>query len=386
MNTRVPAPLDSPTITSRLDDHEAMIIDVLRRLMDLIDPPPSGPSRTRAFVLRPRQNAPSLSALSPMKFRSFLAALLFGFLSLAPLSAQEVAPAPSAAQADLKALIAKISAKLRNGSPTAATLAPEIAEFDALLAKYPEKNEDSAQIAFWKATLYLQVLGDEETAKSQLTALAANFPGTNTAANAERVLASLSPEAKAKAAAEEAVAEAKVAALVGQAAPEITFTWSTKPDLKHLSDLKGQIVVLDFWATWCGPCIRSFPKVREEVAHFKGSPVKFLGVTSLQGRVHGIEPKPIDTKDNPQKEYDLMPEFMKKKEMTWDVAFSEQNVFNEDYGIRGIPFVAIVDPKGVVRHAGINPLDPEADIAGKVTALLQEFNLPLPAAKPAASE
>jgi len=109
--------------------------------------------------------------------------------------------------------------------------------------------------------------------------------------------------------------------------------------------------------------------------------VQFLGITSLQGRVHGIEPKPIDTKGNPQKEYDLMPQFMKLKEMTWDVAFSEQNVFNPDYAIRGIPFVAIVDPKGVVRHAGLNPLDPEADIEGKVTALLKEFNLPVPAAK-----
>lgn len=45
----------------------------------------------------------------------------------------------------------------------------------------------------------------------------------------------------------------------------------------------------------------------------------------------------------------------------------------------GIPYVAIIAPDGTVRHAGLHPGDPKADIAGKVEALLKEFNLPLPA-------
>lgn len=324
-----------------------------------------------------------------MKIRSLLAALVLGVFSLASLHAQDAAPAaaPAAsAKADLDALVAKISGKLRAGQRTPDALKAEIAEFDALLAKYPAKNDETANIAMMKAALFLQVFGDEETAKKLFSSLKADFPGTQAATAAEQALFSLSDEGKKQAAAQEAAEEAKVAALVGQPAPEISFTWSSKGELKKLSELKGQIVVLDFWATWCGPCVASFPKVRAEVAHFKDSPVKFLGVTSLQGHVHGIESKPIDTRGNPQKEYDLMPQFMKLKEMTWDVAFSEANVFNPDYAIRGIPYVAIIDPKGVVRHAGLNPLVPDADIEGKVTALLQEFNLPVPAAKAEKSE
>ncbi len=305
------------------------------------------------------------------KLRSLLAGLALGLFTLSSAPAQENAPA-SPAQADLKALVEKIGGKIRAGANTAEALAPEIAEFDALLSKHTAKNDDTAQIAIMKALLFVQVIGDMDKGRALLAAVKTGFPGTKPAEAVDNILAQMDEEAK---------AEAKLAALVGSTAPEINFDWSTRAGLKKLSDLKGNVVVLDFWATWCGPCIRSFPKVRDEVVHFKGSPVVILGVTSLQGQVHGLPGGKVDTEGNPQKEYSLMTEFMKAKEMTWDVAFSTENVFNPDYGIQGIPFVAIIDPTGKVRHAGLNPLDPSADIQGKVTALLKEFNLPVPAAK-----
>jgi hypothetical protein len=76
-----------------------------------------------------------------------------------------------------------------------------------------------------------------------------------------------------------------------------------------------------------------------------------------------------------------MTDFMKAKEMTWTVAFSEEQVFNPDYGVRGIPYIAIIAPDGTVRHAGLNPHDPKADITGKIEAILKEFKLVAPAPK-----
>ena len=58
--------------------------------------------------------------------------------------------------------------------------------------------------------------------------------------------------------------------------------------------------------------------------------------------------------------------FMEEKEMTWRVAFTEENVFNPDYGVRGIPHVVIIDAEGVVRHRGLHPGDPIEDKIEKI--------------------
>jgi thiol-disulfide isomerase/thioredoxin len=313
-----------------------------------------------------------------MKKSSLIAGVILVLFVVCPALAQEGAPAasPSSAPAasvgsDLKDLVTRITTKLRAGERSAAQLEPELAEFDALLVKYPERNDDTAQIAMMKAVLYLQVFEDEAKGRELLSALKTDFPGTKAAANVDRVFAQMEQAKAAKAAS---------AALVGKPAPELHFKWSSMEGVKTLSDLKGKVVVLDFWATWCGPCIASFPQLREHVEQFKNAPVAFLGVTSIQGFVANMGER-IDTKGDPDKEMALMPDFMKSKEMTWDVVFSEEQVFNPDYGIQGIPHLAIIAPDGTVRHSGLHPGDKAADVPGKIQALLKEFNLSAPATK-----
>jgi hypothetical protein len=66
--------------------------------------------------------------------------------------------------------------------------------------------------------------------------------------------------------------------------------------------------------------------------------------------------------------------------MNWTVAFSKEEVFNPDYGISGIPYVAIIAPDGTVRHAGLHPAGPLAEKVAKIDAILKEFGRSVPAA------
>lgn len=304
-----------------------------------------------------------------MKIRPLLAGLVLAWFVLAP--AARAQPAASAPASDLKDLVAQIQTKLKEGKRSAADLAPDLAAFEALLAKYrDQKTDDVAQIAYMRATLYLQVLNDAEKGKALLAQIKADFPGTKVAANVDRVLASLEQNAKAK---------ETEKAIVGKPAPELHFTWATRDDLKTLSGLKGKVVVLDFWATWCGPCIASFPQVRELVAHYQGADVVVVGVTSIQGYVANLEAGRIDTKGDPKKEMGLMPAFIKAKNMTWAVAFSDERVFNPDYGVTGIPHMTIIAPDGTVRYNDLHPAMPLAQKTEKIDAILKEFKLALPA-------
>ena len=56
--------------------------------------------------------------------------------------------------------------------------------------------------------------------------------------------------------------------------------------------------------------------------------------------------------------------------MTWPVVFTEQRVFNPDYGVHGIPHVAIIGPDGIVRHNGIHPGSDPAGTIEKIDQIL----------------
>jgi len=80
-------------------------------------------------------------------------------------------------------LVTKIQSKLKEGKPTDAGLAPELQQFDALLAKYKgTKSDEVAQILMMKATLHLQVLDDEAKGDAILEQLKREFPDSKAVA------------------------------------------------------------------------------------------------------------------------------------------------------------------------------------------------------------
>jgi hypothetical protein len=101
----------------------------------------------------------------------------------------------------------------------------------------------------------------------------------------------------------------------------------------------------------------------------------------LQGTHYAADGTATDTEGNPNLEYELMKTYVGEKNMTWTVAFAKQEVFNPEYGIRGIPHVVILDPEGRVRYRGLHPMEPGKE--AKIDALLRESGLDAP---PAATE
>jgi thiol-disulfide isomerase/thioredoxin len=148
--------------------------------------------------------------------------------------------------------------------------------------------------------------------------------------------------------------------LMGGPAPDLEFIWMSDGGKEaSLADFKGKVVVVDFWATWCGPCVGSFPDVKVLQERYKDHDVAIIGVTSVQGTHYGDD-GPVDVEGKPAEEFALMQEYMGKMDMTWAVAFSKDEVFNPNFGVNGIPHVTIIDVDGTVVENGLHPsIDPE---------------------------
>ncbi len=117
-----------------------------------------------------------------------------------------------------------------------------------------------------------------------------------------------------------------------------------------LADAKGKVVVLDFWATWCGPCVKALPSLIEAMAAFPRDEVIFLAVN--QG-----ETKPT------------VERFLEAREIKMPVAFDADQKVAKKYGVEGIPHTVVIDREGKVAfaHTGY-----AADGAEKVAAAVKK--------------
>ena len=102
-----------------------------------------------------------------------------------------------------------------------------------------------------------------------------------------------------------------------------------------MKDLKGKVVVIDFWATWCGPCVGEMPHMKELYAKYREKGVEFIGVSLDQSKEKGGLAS--------------LKKFVKENEIAWPQYFQGDywnSKFSKSWGINGIPCVFIVDADG----------------------------------------
>ncbi|MBK7104633.1 MAG: TlpA family protein disulfide reductase [Ignavibacteriae bacterium] len=123
-----------------------------------------------------------------------------------------------------------------------------------------------------------------------------------------------------------------------------------------LSDFKGRIVIVDFWATWCGPCLQSFPIMQKAVDKFeKSKNVKFLFVNTWER----VEDKLKNASD-----------FIEKNKYLFHVLLDDQNEVIDNYGVEGIPTKFIIDKNGNIRFKSVGLEGTEKEILAELDQMI----------------
>ena len=267
-----------------------------------------------------------------------LAALAFASLWFT--SQGGLAQEKSAAATELKELVTKVQAKvmkLRPPSPpgtprkivkiSEADMSDELKQFDTLLAKHPgEKTDDVAQILYMKYMVYSQVIGDKEKGTELLAQLKKEFPDSKLVANMKRE--------------EEQEAETQKiqdALAIGTRFPDFNEKDLTGKPLS-IANYKGKAVLIDFWATWCGPCRAEVPNVVAVYNKHHSNGFEIIGIS--------LDRQPDKAK---------LESYTKENKMPWPQFFDGQfwnNKLSTKYGVRSIPATYLLDGEGKIIGKG----------------------------------
>ena len=125
----------------------------------------------------------------------------------------------------------------------------------------------------------------------------------------------------------ESIAESS---LLGKPAPAFEAATLAGPFSSKLADLRGHVVIIDFWATWCGPCAMTIPRLKELHAKYAADGLRIVGLSS----------------EDPA----LIREFVTRAAMNYTIGHDADDKISSAYLREGIPMFVVIDKTGIVRN------------------------------------
>jgi peroxiredoxin len=241
----------------------------------------------------------------------------------------------------LNLLVARIKAKLEMGKEDESDYADIVKDYDSLLAKYPKASEDRLNILAAKGQLYY-TLDDPTKALEVFQQVKTEFPSIQLNGGTDDFLAGLKDEASRK--------QVRDTLTPGASFPDFNEKDLQDKELS-IAKYKGKVILVDFWATWCPPCVASVPEIQKAYNKYHDKGFEVVGIS-------------LD------EEKDALEKFVKQRKLPWPQHFDGKRFDGPlalKYGINVAPTTYLIgrDGKILKRVTQKDDLDKEIENALK---------------------